>query len=411
LNDFRTNARRDLAYDFFLSYPRAVESAVLTAFIEELHDRVRDLRGGGKDERVGFLDATDLTRGADWPADLRYALQTAKTMIPIYSPAYFKGGFCEKELRIYNQRQEAYRKETGVMPHIIKPIPWIVPFTVPDDLAHLQYQVGGGDAIEAQGMFQVLKNKAKYRTRYNDFMRDLALDIKKTADAHVVLPLDDFPALTDSEASDADEDGAEAGPDHVRFVYIAPRQEEAQGMQRALNFYSRLRRGWKPFDPAVPHGIGPYAQTIAGEYDFSSDELVFSPNLADDIRNAETRGNLVVILVDGWSAKIDGYRGTLAVLDEKRYFNTGIVVPWNLGDGETKTNFDALSQTIRRVLRRWSSEGNPVHYNDEIRSPEDFKKHLADTLTRLKADVLNNIPTDHPAGKKPVIDATQGAGA
>ncbi|HXA19498.1 MAG TPA: FxsC protein [Thermoanaerobaculia bacterium] len=400
-----------MAYDFFLSYPRAVESPVLTAFIEDLHDLVRYLRGFGKDARVGFLDATDLTRGADWPADLRDALQTAKTIIPIYCPAYFMGGFCEKELRIFNQRQEAYRDATQVMPHIVKPIPWIVPFTVPADLAHLQYQVGGSDAIEAQGMFQVLKNKARYRARYNDFMRDLALDIKNTADAHVVPPLNDFPALTDDEPSDAGEEGVESGPDHVRFVYIAPRQEEAQGMQRALNFYSRLRCGWKPFDPDVTRGIGPFAQAIAGEYDFSSDELVFSPNLADDIRNAETRGNLVVILVDGWSARIDGYRGTLAVLDERRYFNTGIVVPWNLGDGETMTNFDALSKTIRRVLRRWSSEGNPVHYNDQIRSPEDFKKHLADALTRLKADVLINIPTDHAPGKKPVIDATQGAGA
>jgi FxsC-like protein len=395
-------------YDFFLSYPRAVESPVLKKFVEDLHDAVRNLRGLSKGSRVGFLDATDLLRGTDWPADIRDALQTAKTMVSMYCPAYFVGGFCEAELRIFEKRQQLYQQSSGHNPRAIKPIPWIVPFKLPADLGHLQYEVGGEEAIEKQGLEQVLKNKRKYLVQYNDFMKKLAEDIVKTADAHALPQLDDLVFPGDDAPSTAQEGESDSGPGHVRFVYLAPRQNQMLAVRKALDFYGPGPKNWKPFLPDLTKGIAPLVQTIAGEYDFSSDELLFTDALPDDIRAAEKRGNLVVILVDGWSLRIDGYRAALTIIDERRFFNTSIVVPWNLKDQETASNFKLLSKAIRNALMRWSSEGNAIRYNDEVKSPEDLRKHLVEALTRLKAEVLNTIATDHPPGLKPVISATGG---
>jgi FxsC-like protein len=335
-------------------------------------------------------------------------LQTSKTLVPIYCPAYFFSGFCEAELRIFEKRQRLYEQRTGKKPRAIKPVPWIVPFNLPRDLKHLQYQVGGGDAIERFGLEEVIRNKRKYSVQYNDFMTSLTDDILTTANSHDLPPLDEFPSFDEDLAPGDSGGSADSGPGHVRFVYLAPRQNEIQNIRQVLDFYGSGAKNWRPFLPDSTKGIAPLVQTIAGEYDFSSDELAFSDALPEDIRAAEKKGNLVVILVDGWSSRIDGYRAALTIIDEKRYFNTSIVVPWNLKDQETASNFDLLSKAIRKALWRWSSEGNAIRFNDAVKSPEDLRKHLVDALTRLKAEVLTTIETDHPPGQKPVISAAGG---
>lgn len=380
-----------MAYDFFFSYPRSADNAYMEKFYNELEDMVRQFRGKKKDEPVGFIDQQDLERGSDWPEELKNALQTSKVMVALYCPAYFNSAFCRKELRVFDLRQRQYERQmraagrTYVAPNAIKPVPWWSPFTVPPDLAHLQYQTGAAGSIEEKGLFFARK-KGPSNEKYTEYVRKLASEISDICENYDLPPLADFPPLRDMDegqevvTTNVDEEGAK----HVKFVYIALRSDEAKALREQLTAYGPRGRAWKPFLPDVDRGIGPIAQAVAGEYDFTSDELTFSPDLPREIQRAEDRGNVVLILMDGWSVRVGTYFEVLRDLDRLRLANCGILVPWNLNDPETASARDTLAAEVRQALRRWSADENPVHFNDAITSPDDLRKHLGVTLGQLQ---------------------------
>jgi FxsC-like protein len=392
-------------YDFFFSYPRAVKSPYLKKFFTELHEAVRMERGLPEGTVVGFYDETDLERGTDWPEEIKNALQTTKTIVPIYCAAYFKGTFCERELQIFEERQKLWLKSASVpalAPRVIKPIPWLTGFEVPTRYKHIQYSTGS--ALESEGLYHVRSNRGSYKKAYGKFIEKLAKDIVATADSIELPPLPSLPPMIDDGAAEQVpvSVGIEEGPGHVEFVYIAGTSTEVAGLRSHVEHYGRSSRMWKPFLPDEARAIGPLSQGIASEINFSSGELPASITLAKQIREAEDRGNLVIVIVDGWATKLANYKGTLAYLDHESrlYLNCSVIVPWSK-DPETIEHRSALAQSVRDTLRRWAKwatgshtgtrgEEDQTRFSDHVASADDFRLLLRHVLTRLKADVMNS---------------------
>lgn len=405
-----------MSHDFFFSYPRMEWNAYLKRFYNDLHAAVKKLRGVSTD--CGFRDREDIQRGAEWEKTLRDALQTSRTIVAIYCPAFFNRDVCLKEIRVFRRRQQAFldaNPSNSNLPRAIKPVKWIAPFTIAPDLADLQYDTHDDEFFTSRGLSYFLQTAtAAQKVKYRKFVNDLAYDITQTAD-NVTLPaLPNIPSLLDDESTagpaavqpggDDDE-----GPTHVKFVYIAPTQnlEAAQGRP---DYYGPHGRSWKPFLPQFAGGIGALAQRIAGEYDFTSDELSFNAELPSHVRKAEGRRNVVVILMDGWAVTMPNYAKVMGQLDEMRVANCGVLVPWAT-DPQTAQERNRLAAAVRRALWRWVSEPNPARFNDSICSDKEFRDRLAEALTRLKNDVLMAPDPEGPllsGPAKPTITNTLG---
>ncbi|WP_329566670.1 FxSxx-COOH system tetratricopeptide repeat protein [Kitasatospora sp. NBC_01266] len=88
----------------------------------------------------GFRDIERIRLGADWERMLAQAVAGCRSMVALYSPAYFASVFCGKEWTAFRSRVTAFRDETGWDPRALVPVLWEpVPAELPPPVAELQY--------------------------------------------------------------------------------------------------------------------------------------------------------------------------------------------------------------------------------------------------------------------------------
>jgi hypothetical protein len=137
-----------MPHPFMLSYARLDAKRIVKgneepdptfeAFVEQLNQTVTQLTGEGP----GFVDR-NIEIGKEWRDDIADALATAKTMVCLYSPSYFKSENCGKEMQVFLERRQSYiranvgKKPANIIPVAWHPVPWRVPKTLPD----LQYKL------------------------------------------------------------------------------------------------------------------------------------------------------------------------------------------------------------------------------------------------------------------------------
>lgn len=175
----------------------------------------------------------------------------------------------------------------------------------------------------------------------------------------------------------------------VRFVFIAGNPDQFPQGVRSREFY--LQSGGKHWRPYYPEFISPImvqAQQVAADLEILSDELPFSENLVEEVRNAETDGTLVVVFVDSWTAELEPFRQTLSLFDQSFFRNCSIFIPWNEKDSQTAQRQQELRNFVRNVIfTRWSVFGDvepPIRFRDQIRTMGELRAQLADTLRRLQ---------------------------
>jgi hypothetical protein len=132
-----------MPHPFFLSYARqdaqriekgqSQRDPIFEAFIDRLDQGVMQLTGEG----IGFVDR-NIEPGQEWPEQIAEALATAKTMVCLYSPSYFRSPYCGKEMQVLLERRRNYiranpgKKPSNIIPVLWHPVPWRIPKTLPD---------------------------------------------------------------------------------------------------------------------------------------------------------------------------------------------------------------------------------------------------------------------------------------
>jgi FxsC-like protein len=395
-------------YDFFFSYPHAEVQTdkYLMKFYDDLRKAVCRARGLDPSKAVvSFLDQ-DIPRGADWERVLVAKLNECRTIVPIYTPAFYNSPDCMRELELFRLRLDGPQRKR---PPVLGVLWSVGAVPMPAELRKLQYTVGDSTKpINQEGLLTGIK---KYRLRYDEFVQQLCSDIIAAAEEQPPLPsIDaDYRAAT-PPAAQAPLDLA--GPGHVHFVYAAT-SATIPPPQRDPDPYGPLPRAWRPFHPPTTAAIGPVAQEVAGALEFTSDELPFDGQLLDAIRNAEKKRNLVVAIIDGWSVQLPANGELLEKLDEANYRNLSVLVPWNLKHGGTANELPRLKESVRSALGRWvGAGGDPLRFNDAITDLPQLKSTLADVLTRLRAQVFNTSKgRPAPYVPKPSLDNTFGSAA
>jgi FxsC-like protein len=419
-----------MSYEFFFSYTRADNDEFMRQFFEDLNDAVRILKGLPQGTQVGFFDQQGLQLGEQWDPALVTALQSSKTMVSLYSPGYFNSEYCGKEWQFFNLRRQQYvaeRQAAGeanpLPPPVFKPVIW-VPLpqgaSAPAAVGGPQYTSGNPQAIHnTTGVRRLRKQYNRFQAEYEDFKDKLAEEIYQAANNFPLPQLQNVPLISQVQSAfhTASQQGGPpvpkpqtTGPKFVQFVFVAAHPNEfPQGIKSQLDCYLQDGgRDWKPYYPQKQRPIRALVENIASAegLEFYSEELRFSANLAQDVRNALRDRKIVVLVVDSWTARLQPYSQVLEDFDQQNYINCCVLVPWNSSDADTAQKEKELREKIESVFHFRVTSKNTLHFRDSISSEEEFAKNLREVLERLKQEIINKAEVARPVptgGEKPII--------
>jgi FxsC-like protein len=431
-----------MVYQFFFSYTRNNTDIYLKGFFKDLSNAVRDKLGLGPQDAVGFFDQRELELGEAWDQSIVAALQSTKVFIAVMSPAYLKSEYCGKEWALFEQRIRASFPEGAAPPPVLKPLIWI-PFDAAAPLESVgtyQYTLGDpGEVHNQSGLKYMFKQRSKYRPHLIALIESLAQQIVD-AQRYELPALPAVPALADTRSAFApleasvDEAGTSGGrtvtrltspipptllnlsPTHVRFVYVAADPAQFGNARRSEPYIARGGADWKPFYPASMTRVHRAVQFVASadDLDLTSESLPFSSSLLDDIEDACTRREIVILIVDGWSLYWGAhYRDILMRLDQRLDYHWCVLVPWNEDDPDSMRICDEIRATLGQTFDRHANlSNNPLFYQASITSEEQLKKVLREKLTRLKEEIRKraDVRMPVPAGPGKAIISGPSAG-
>jgi hypothetical protein len=189
---------------FYLSCARSDIDPYLQKFFRDLSDAVAARAGLPAGAVAGKFFERDVHVGGDWDAEVIDALQVSRTIVCIYSPAYFNSEYCGKEVGIflmrrelYMQRERAVGRQDILPPAVIKPVPWIpLGRSVPDAVPEAADAYGDPTATHnLEGLRRMVKAFFSYNAPYSIFIEMLARLILETAERVDLPPLTYPPPL------------------------------------------------------------------------------------------------------------------------------------------------------------------------------------------------------------------------
>jgi FxsC-like protein len=410
-----------MARDFFFSYTRSDNSPYLKRFFKDLSTEVCMLRGLPPTAEVGFFDQQDLELGEDWDRGLVEALQSARTMVAIASPSYWKSEYCGREWALFQARLALATPRGEKPPPLLKPVMWY-PFRIdglPTAVTRGQLKFGDPQAVHnQQGLRYMLKQPREQKSAYNKLVDALAKEIVEAADAHQVPSLRPLPRLAEVEPAFPAKAASVAGvgvavlppvthigPKHVTFIYVAAAPQSFGAARTADPYIESGGPDWKPFYPVDKTRVHLFLQRVAAGDDlaFTSEMMPFGPSLISRIDEAWDKRQIVVVVVDPWTVHWDAHRATpeyqavLQRLDKRLDYHWCVLVPWNESDLEAMAERDRITNTVRNTFDRHANLApNPMFYRDGIRSADELKRVLGDVLTRLKEEIKKRAPVTMP---------------
>jgi FxsC-like protein len=413
-----------MEYEFFFSYTRSNNDAYLKRLFKDLNNSIRLKRGLPDSAPVGFFDQRGIELGQDWDAVIVDALQNAKVMLAVASPGYFNSEYCGKEWELFQRRCDEHAKRTGTRAPLLKTIVWVAYAidALPERVRQYQLLSGDPQAVHnVKGVRYMLQQNSKYRTAYNDYIDKLGDEIigASATPGQRVSPLLPLPVLSSVRSAFGPAPPAPAppgaivlprlpgpsGPKHVHFVYVAASPARFGAARLAEPYVEEGGRDWRPFYPLDSRRVDPLLVQVAASNDllFSVEYMAIDDKLIENIDQAWTRRQIVVLVLDPWSVHWDAtqanpaYQALLRQLDGRLDYHWCVLVPWNEQDTACHSDRVAIMQTVRNTFDRHARlSPNPMFYRDGIASANELQATLAEVLTRLKEEINKRAVVERP---------------
>ena len=295
-----------MPYRFFFSYARENRDPLLNRFYEDLCKEVTLTKFHNADQ-VGFFDGKDIQSGAPWRIELTDALQTAKTFVAICSPDYVNSEYCGKEFQFFRERYRKYisAKKPPKAPRLIQPVLWGAPSgSLHQTLSDFQYTDDEYPAVYAQEGLRYMMQLSDHENDYKRFVVRLARKLVDYSEEHTLPDAAGTAVLDAVENAFAAQrqEASEGDGTSAWFLFVAARPDEFPSERKATDRYKkRGGKEWKPFAPDTFDTVGIIAQATASKYKLYFEELPLNDEIETQIKEAEKRGELVIVLVDPWT--------------------------------------------------------------------------------------------------------------
>lgn len=429
---------------FFLSYASEDDSAgfagvpaqrtnsLVGTFFNDLCLAVSGLAGTPVDS-VGFL-ATGMLVGTHWPSEITRALTEARCIVSLTSTRYTLSEACGKEVGAFLSRIDRHEHEHGVRPPSVLPLIWIRTAELGEPLSSMQYNTRWMPPAYGDLGLKQLMSLRKFDDDYVQLVHDLAQRIVDTAHRYPLAPpegplsFDEIPSVFKPAAAPAvpHQRDPEAGTDaaapprmrelaaedemlpteqrHVYFVVVAGTSGDMEQVRRNVEYYGPTFADWVPYQPELSMPLGYYACAIALTESFRG-QVVDIDWLDKVVGWAEQYNQIIVLLLDVWSAELNQYKELLPQYDRDWPPTAPVLVPWNEADADAAGNHDKLWTTLWRVLPHSVSK-NDVIFRQRVPSASQFRDELIQVLSIAGNRVLRNGPhscPNEPSGDRPIL--------
>lgn len=388
---------------FFFSYATDDADPWLERIFAELEEEVRKLRGTPKTTALGYKYQRDNDAGDVWPDKLVTALMDCRVIVPAYSASYFGSEYCGRELGVFLSRCDRYMIERGggtataILPFTLVPFRTAVPPRVKHILfAGEEY----GRNYARLGLLQ-LRRLNRHRDEYSRFLRKFAERIVEVAESHPLPALEPSPniALFPSVFHEPEASGtpsaltpAETGPRVVNFVCVTAAGDGAWQ--------------WAPYPPPEKNRIGPLTFGIALGQDFQPRCLADKDWLAYP-EKASAQNEIIIVLVDSTSLKVHNNRALMQDYDRGRsYINCAALVIWP--NGIEPHEMAVIEMHVRDTFRHKRATTNAVYFRTDIRTSDQLRRAVEDTLIKVQMEVLGRAVDDAAPSSTPLplLDST-----
>jgi FxsC-like protein len=391
----------DRAPYFFLSYahtPRS-DSAVpdpdmwVGQLYKDLCDHVLALTDIGGDSTVGFMDR-DIRSGEGWSERLADSLAGCRVFVPLFSPRYFASAQCGKEWYAFAQRAIQQHARSNRVIEAIVPALWVPvpPTKLPGAVERLQFNhMALGDSYATEGLYGLIK-LSMFRSAYEVAVYELAKRIVQVAESGGVEPGQPLDYRRIPSAF-----GDRRGVRNLRITVAAGTRDRLPA-GRSAEFYGDTPTGWNPFHPASARPLAAVAADLARSFDYES--TLYSFDAESEAGHPESEpGGPEIILVDRWAVADPVWRERLSRYDaQRRRPWTGVVVPWNREDPESRTKEGELTALLEELMPNGTAQGPPAcrAAAHGVHSLEALTELLPEVVEWSAAQYVKHAPHAYP---------------
>ncbi len=403
---------------FFFSYARRDRRQDTDAFIDRFHDdlcaELGRLEPAARVE-TSYRDTDRLILGDDWERELAAVLAQCRTMVALYSPAYFASKYCGKEWTAFHGRVRRHHELTGSLVPALIPVLWEPPTVeLPGEVAAIQYvEPAMSEPYAKYGLRHLLRTDPTGED-YRRVVRVVAGRVKDAAARQLTeLPMFDLGAIRGYFPSRSPLDtmaGESAGL--VRLFIAAGTAgaattagAAAAGATASGGWYGVKPWNWAPYHPPTSPGLAARAQQViaAAGHATTLDEV--STSLPGMLDQAREDNQVSILLVDPWAAASEKYAGPLAVYDGQNHPVTGVMIPAGTSEPAPGAARDALWNGVRQVFNRnWLQRSGPEQLFRVRVGREDFDDQLIIMVTVAQNKLMdaNSVRPGEDSGLDPI---------
>lgn len=397
-----------MSYFFFFSYAREeLRDKRLKKFYHDLENEIVLLKPDVK-EHIGFRDEAGIPPGENWPESLANALKTTRVFIYMHSPHYFNSQWCKWEWFVFRMRLEKYQQQhpsCHTRPPLMLPVLWEPRCHPPPCVTEIQFAHEIlGEVYAREGLRYIMKLKKQYKEDYQLFLHHFARTIVNAVEQHQLGELDQLPSLKDipdlfqesATVAHSSHKPYGAGPRYAKFVCIAGSSDEMQAVRRDITAYGEEGEvDWKPYVPEIDDEIWRLATNIAlKEKSLRPPQFLrFYGDLRNDvllkrIEECETKNNVVVLLIDPWTLKLQQYAEVMQKYDQRHFLNSAVLILFNPKNEETSNQLAVLGDEVRAVFLRKTLNTPSDAFRDQISSLEELESELSDVLLKIRRKII-----------------------
>ncbi|MER7752621.1 TIR-like protein FxsC [Kitasatospora sp. NPDC097643] len=406
---------------FFFSYARRdhlAGGAFVDQFFADLKDELARIEPTAGPAELGYRDTERLRVGDDWEQQLSGMVASCRSMVALYSPAYFASLYCGKEWTAFHERVRRHRELTGEAVPALIPVLWEPPpGRLPAEVSRIQYvQHGMGEAYATGGLRGLLR-AAPHGPDYQRVVRVIAERVRDAARRPVQpLPALDLGAVEGCFPLPA----AEPPPTRTGLVRLFVAAGTTAGAGAAGvpvpdgpyrgGWYGAEPWDWAPYHPPTLPSLVARAQQVITRAGHTTTLAEVGPGLAADLDRAREHNQVSVVLVDPWAADAEPYRQALREFDDQNHPVTGVLVPAGTDDPPEGPARARLWGGVRAVFpRNWLHRSGPEPLF-RVRVPrEQFECELIQTVTVAQNRLLDEEDGTDPAAARASFGLGPGA--
>ncbi|WP_051755287.1 TIR-like protein FxsC [Kitasatospora purpeofusca] len=438
---------------FFFSYARRdhlAGGAFVDQFFTDLRDELARIEPEAGPGELAYRDTERLRIGDDWERQLSRMLGASRTMVALYSPAYFSSPYCGKEWTAFDHRTRRHEEQTGESVPALIPVLWEPPpEDLPAEVRRIQYIQHDFGAEYATGGLRHLLRTDPQGTAYRKVVRVIAERIREAASWRVAelrdldlgqvegcFPVEevapvavrsslvrlfvaarragDPPAVVGgagavngerfpvqrSEADSVRADRAAAGGGPVNGGGPANGAPGGPDGPYQGGWYGAHPRDWAPYHPPRLPSLAVQAQQVITRAGHSTSLETVGPDLADALDRARENNEVSVLLVDPWAAGAEPFRQALRDFDRQNHPVTAVLLPDSTDDPPAGPARARLWEGVREVFARtWLHRSGPEPlFRIHIRR-ERFERELLSTVTVAQNRLLDQLDDDPVAAR------------